>query len=397
MNTDAPDGSDEGASHRHRPRDTAVTGKQDDAEDHADSGDAHRVSPAHILDPRLRFEGQRALVWAAVIGLFAFAVFISHSLLVIFGALVFAAMLDGGARLLGRVLPVGRRWRVALILLLTAAFLYWLATFAGAQIAREASELPSIVQDQLGRLENWASRNGVGFGLSQLQSFSGQVMSGVGTLTRALTGIAGGVTTIILIVIIGIYVAFEPRLYERGVEWFAPREHRSSFSVTLDRMAHTLRRLMAGRLLGMAVEGVFTWIALAIAGVPMAALLGILTGLLAFIPNIGAFVSGLLMVLVGLSVDFETALYAFGIYLFVQTFDGYVVIPMIARKTVDLAPALVLGFQLIMGIVFGILGLLLADPLMAMIKVALERRAEETEDAENMVDGRTASGIASGS
>ena len=66
-------------------------------------------------------------------------------------------------------------------------------------------------------------------------------------------------------------------------------------------------------------------------------------------------------------------------YFFIQNFDGYVVIPMIAKKTVDLAPALVLATQLVMGVVFGIIGILLADPLLAMIKVALERRAEENE------------------
>ena len=70
-------------------------------------------------------------------------------------------------------------------------------------------------------------------------------------------------------------------------------------------------------------------------------------------------------------------LYTIFVYFLVQSFDGYVVIPMIARKTVDLAPALVLGAQLIMGVLFGILGLFLADPLMAMLKVTLERRAEK--------------------
>ena len=80
--------------------------------------------------------------------------------------------------------------------------------------------------------------------------------------------------------------------------------------------------------------------------------------------------------------------YTIFVYLFVQNFDGYVVIPMIAKKTVDLAPALVLAFQLIMGILFGILGLFLADPLLAMIKVALERRAEQA-DQDNQTRGAT--------
>ena len=113
-----------------------------------------------------------------------------------------------------------------------------------------------------------------------------------------------------------------------------------------------------------------------VGAVPMAALLAILTGLLAFVPNLGAIISGVLMVLVGFSGGLDMGLYTIGVYLFVQNFDGYVVVPMIARKTVDLAPALVLAAQLVMGILFGILGLFLADPLLAMIKVALERRAE---------------------
>jgi predicted PurR-regulated permease PerM len=140
---------------------------------------------------------------------------------------------------------------------------------------------------------------------------------------------------------------------------------------------------MAGRLLGMAVEGFATWILLQIYGVPMAALLGLLTGLLAFLPNIGAPISGLLMILVGFSGGVDMGIYCIIVYAVVQTVDGYVIVPIVARKTVDLAPALVLGAQLIMGILFGILGLFLADPLVAMIKIWLEREAarNETKDS----------------
>ena len=151
---------------------------------------------------------------------------------------------------------------------------------------------------------------------------------------------------------------------------------RDDYYVTLNRMAFTLRRLMAGRLVGMVFEGVFIWAMLFIYGVPMAALLGIITGMLAFLPNIGAIISGALMILVGFSGGTEMGLYTIVVYFVVQTFDGYIVVPLIARKTVDLAPALVLAMQLIMGILFGVLGLFLADPLMAMTKVWLERRAE---------------------
>lgn len=341
------------------------------------------ASPAYISNPQLRLEMHKAMVWVGVIGLAALAVYISQSLLVIFAALVFASMIDGGARLIGRYLPIPRTLRIVMVLLLAIAFLVWLGYFAGSQIAEQAATLPAIVEKQLNEIIALAQQNGMQVSLSDAQSMANQVVSGVGTVTRAIGGIAGIIGTTAIILIIGIYVALEPNLYERGVEWMAPRGERSELRKTLAEMALTLRRLMAGRIVGMVFEGFFTWVALEMFGVPMAALLGILTGLLAFIPNIGAVVSGLLMATVGFSVSVETGLAAVAIYFVVQTFDGYVVIPMIARKTVDLPPALVLGAQLIMGLLFGIIGLLLADPLLAMLKVALVRRSEANQAAQD--------------
>ena len=353
------------------------------------------ASPAYISNPQLRLEMHKAMVWVGVIGLAALAVYISQSLLVIFAALVFASMIDGGARLIGRYLPIPRTLRIVMVLLLAIAFLVWLGYFAGSQIAEQAATLPAIVEKQLNEIIALAQQNGMQVSLSDAQSMANQVVSGVGTVTRAIGGIAGIIGTTAIILIIGIYVALEPNLYERGVEWMAPRGERSELRKTLAEMALTLRRLMAGRIVGMVFEGFFTWVALEMFGVPMAALLGILTGLLAFIPNIGAVVSGLLMATVGFSGSVETGLAAVAIYFVVQTFDGYVVIPMIARKTVDLPPALVLGAQLIMGLLFGIIGLLLADPLLAMLKVALVRRSEANQAAQDSEYAAAAAAAAS--
>ncbi|WP_340589418.1 AI-2E family transporter [Erythrobacter alti] len=346
------------------------------------------ASPARISSPELRFEAWRALTWTTVVGLVALAVYISQSLLVIFGAMVLATMIDGGSRLLGRVLPIARVWRVSIVLASAVLLLGWLTIFAGSTISQEAAQFPSIVQEQAQQLFGWMRAQGLQIDIGMVQSMGSQAASGFGTVTRALGGLLGGITTLVLIAIIGIYVAFEPRLYERGVAWMMPRERRSAFLETASRMGYTMRRLMFGRLVGMVVEGIFTYAMLVGYGlvtgdaIPMAALLAILTGLLAFVPNIGAIISGVLMVLVGFSGGAQMGIYTIVVYFLVQNIDGYIVIPMIARKTVDLAPALVLSMQLIMGILFGILGLFLADPLLAMIKVALEQRAK-SKDAED--------------
>ncbi len=338
-----------------------------------------RSSPTSITDTQLRFEAKRAFVWTVVIGLVILAVYISQSLLVIFGAMVFAAMIDGGARLIGRALKIARLWRVAIVLLLTVLFFVCLATYAGSQISQEAAQLPQIIEEQLGQAIVWLDGQGFAIDQKDVQNLAGNLMSGVGTVTRAIGGILGGLTTLLLVGIIGIYISVEPDLYERGFAWMLPKHRRSDFYITASRMGATMRRLMAGRLVGMVFEGIFTWVLLSFYGVPMAALLAILTGLLAFIPNIGALIAGVLMVLVGFSGGTDMGIYTIFVYFLVQTFDGYVIIPLIAKKTVDLAPALVLAAQLIMGILFGILGLFLADPMLAMIKVMLERRAEQND------------------
>lgn len=357
-------------------------------------------SPSHIEDPRIRNEARRAFVWTAVVGLAVLLVYIAQPLLVVFGALVFASMIDGGARLLGRVLPIGRGWRVTLVLLFALLFFVWLGYFAGTTISQEAARFPTLIEQQLDETLDWARQQGFDVRYSQLQNYVSSIGSGLSTFTAALSGIAGGVATLILIVVIGIYVAVDPKLYERGVAWMMPSRMRQGLYETLAEMARTMRRLMAGRLAGMVLEGLLTYVLLRFGGlpfgidpVPMAALLAILTGLLAFIPNLGAIVSGLLMVLVGFSGGVEMGIFTIVVYLLVQNFDGYVVIPMIAKTTVDLAPALVLAAQLVMGILFGIIGLLFADPLLAMIKVALERRARTVEDD---ASGKDAVGIRHG-
>jgi predicted PurR-regulated permease PerM len=232
---------------------------------------------------------------------------------------------------------------------------------------------------QAERILAWANsmhlmENGI-----DVQQIGSQLMGSLGRLGSAVSSALGIVTSAIMILVIGIFIAVEPRLYQRGVAWMLPSDSRDRFFRTAERMGFVMRRLMAGRLIGMAVEGVATWLLLMAGGVPMAALLGILTGLLAFLPNIGAIISGILIVLAGFSVSTDAGLWAIGVYFVVQTVDGYLIVPYVAKKTVDMAPALVLGAQLLAGALFGLMGLMLADPMVAMIKTALEQKSDDDQ------------------
>lgn len=81
----------------------------------------------------------------------------------------------------------------------------------------------------------------------------------------------------------------------------------------------------------------------------------------------------------------NTGLYAFGVYMAVQIVDGYLIVPMVAKRATDLAPALVLGAQILFGALFGIMGLFLADPIVAMIKVYLEERSKALSGKKTLI------------
>jgi predicted PurR-regulated permease PerM len=338
-------------------------------------GHVEQVGPTEVRDPLVRQELKKASVWFGL-GLAILAlIFLAQPLLLIFAGIVLASMLDGGARLLGRFLPIRRGFRLALVTLLAVAFVVWTFYYAGATLVGQAEILRIAVTNQVNRILAWANGVGLVQGGVQLDQLSGQLMGTLGRLGSAVSTAVGAITSVVMILVIGIFFATEPRLYQRGVAWMLPMGSRAAFYRTAETMGFTLRRLMAGRLVGMAFEGIGTGILLAFGGIPMAALLGIITGLLAFLPNIGAPISGVLMVLAGFSVGTGSGIWAIIVYFVIQNVDGYLVVPYVARRTVDLAPAVVLSAQLLFGALFGILGLMLADPIVAMIKVALEQRS----------------------
>lgn len=337
------------------------------------------ASPHEVRDPATRREIKRAAVWLGLASAIALVVLLVQPLLIIFAGLVFAAMLDGGVRLLKRVLPIGRGWRLLIVCLLTVAFLVATFWLLGVQVIEQVTQLRGTLEVQAVRFTSWLSAQGLMPGASDVNGIARQALGSVGKLTTWVGTALGALTTMFMILVIGLFVAMDPKVYDRGLQWMVPEDNRAEFAITVTRMGHTLRRLLFGRILGMVAEGVLTWFALMLGGVPMAMILGILTGLLAFIPNIGAFISGALMIAVGFSAGYETGLWAIGTYLVVQTFDGYVLIPIIAKKTVDMPPALTLGAQILASALFGILGLALADPMTAMIKTAMERRSENVE------------------
>src|SRR5690348_1267881 len=336
-----------------------------------------RPGPAEFRDPLVRREMAKAAVWfgmaLAIIGI----IVLGQPLLLIVGGAIFAVFLDGGVRLLGRFLPIPRGWRLVLVLFFGFGFLGWVFWFAGTTIAAQFEALRAVVTAQFDRLMNFAASLGLMQG--EPTNWRSQLLGGVGRLTSAVGSVIGAVASVIAMIVIGIFLASEPRLYDRGIAWMLPLRARAGFYRIAEHVGFTLRRLLFGRLIAMVFEGVFVWVALTVGGVPMAGLLGLVTGVLAFIPNIGAITSGVLMIAVGFSAGYGHGIWCIVVYFLVHNIDAYVVVPYVARRTVDLAPAVLLAMQLLMAALFGILGVLFADPILATLKVVLVDLSRQQE------------------
>jgi predicted PurR-regulated permease PerM len=183
----------------------------------------------------------------------------------------------------------------------------------------------------------------------------------------------GLLTNLILLIFIAIYVAADPSLYARGVTALVPRPRRPRIAHLLATVDGMLRRWLLGTLVGMIIIGVVTWAGLALLGVPLALALGVLAGLLNFVPYVGPLVSMVPAVLLTLlDGGFGAVGSVILLYLGVQTLEGYVLTPMINRRAVDTPPALLLTSQVIAGVTLGGLGVVLAAPLLAVLTVVVK-------------------------
>ena len=333
-------------------------------------------SPIELQGSRARGALSDAAIWLGLAAAIWLAWHLAAALLLIMAGIVFAAGLDAGARLLGRVWPARQGVRLAVVVLLFVAALLGFFAFAGVQLASQFAQLKATLSAQTHRLSSLAAEFGIQTGDDPLATLKAQLGGSIGQITSVLGSAAGAVGGLLLIVTFGIFVAADPRVYERGIAWLTPEAKRAENGRLLAAMAAMLRRWVAGRLALMVFEGTLIAVGLAITGVPLAALLGLVAGVFAFVPNLGALASGALIVAVGFSAGTTTGFWAIGVYLTVQLADN-IINPMIEKRAVDLAPAVVLAAQLLFGVLFGILGVTMADPIVALVKVALTKRTDQ--------------------
>jgi len=170
----------------------------------------------------------------------------------------------------------------------------------------------------------------------------------------------------VVVFVVGFYGALEPRTYEHGLLVLIPTGRRDRAEEVLKEVIHTLRWWVLGQLVPMTVLGVATMISLWLLGVPLAFTLGLFTGVMIFVPYIGALLSEIPAVLIALRQSPTTMVYVIVLYLVIHGLEGYILTPLVQRRAVRLPPVLTVLAQLFMWIIAGFLGVALATPLAAV-------------------------------
>jgi predicted PurR-regulated permease PerM len=309
---------------------------------------------------------RRVLFVLGAVLLLALLWHLADVLVLVFGAVVVAVALRAFAGRLEqwRVPP---RWSLAAALLLLLAFgtlvVAWIGDPLAEQLIRLREGLPAALEratawlrgHRIGvtALEYWASLRQDSLPWSRLLGVAGTALGALGTLT--------------LIVITGVYLAADPGLYRRGVLSLLPPARRADIAEALDRSAAGLRKWLVGQSLSMLFVGGATALGLLALSVPLALAIGLISGLLAFIPFFGALVGGGLAVLVAFMEGPQTALHVLILCIAIQQVEGHVLMPLVQRWAVSLPPVLGLMSTLVFGVLFGVIGVLFATPMMVVV------------------------------
>lgn len=331
-----------------------------------------------------RFFGRVATaLGVATLFVFAFLVVFygGHVLLVAFAGLLLAIYFRGLGAFIGRWVPLSTRLLVGGVLLvhmgLAVLFAWYAAPLLETQGKELAEQLPVAVDELRSFLRDQAWGRPVLGALPDSSSLSLSTFRSMGIFSSSFSFLVD----IVVILIVGIYGALEPQLYRRGFLLLFPPRLRPEASSVTDESVATLRHFILGLFASATIIGVCSSIGLAILGVPLPIFMGLLAGLLTFIPNIGPLLSVVPPALLALMQSPTLALWVLLLYGALQFLESYVITPLIQRRAVALPPALLVLAQVLLGVLAGPMGIAMAAPLLALTLVLAKRLHVERPDA----------------
>jgi predicted PurR-regulated permease PerM len=355
-----------------------------------------------------RLQARNDLAWAISVGgigvvafaaLLLFTWYFAATLFLIFAGILLGVTLNAMTNMLGCVVKLPHALRLTVVCLVLAGLLSGVIFLGGATIAHQATALSDTIKSQLIGVKSFLEKNGIDTSYLDIGNSAakpaasstpgtpgppathnlpsaGDIASSGGAIVsqtlKLLLGTLSAVGNFFIVLFLGLTFAAQPGVYRKGLLFMAPARHRASATIIVDRIGETLERWLIAQIITMAVVFFVTWIGLTLIGIQSSFILGIQAGLLTFIPTVGALLGGLIVVLASLASGWVAAASAFALFLGVHALESYILTPMLQRQALEIPPATLFAFQILLGVVFGIWGLALALPLMAIVKVMID-------------------------
>jgi predicted PurR-regulated permease PerM len=248
------------------------------------------------------------------------------------------------------------------------AVLFW---FMGTKIANQVSVLSDTLPHTISTAKAKIAETDIGRKI--LDNLSDDNSDQIFTTARQFFSTSFGVLgDLYIILFLAIFFTTNPDLYKNGIISLIPEEKKDLGRHVINRISLSLKGWLKGMMLSMVLVFILLTIGLGIMSIPVALVLALLTGLLKLIPNFGSLVAMIPGVLLGLTISTNTAIIVALMYIVTQTVVSYVVTPIIQKKMIDLPPALTILAQVLMGTLSGVLGVILAVPLLAILMILVD-------------------------
>lgn len=310
-------------------------------------------------------------------GLFVLGYLISDVLLLVFAAILIAVGLDGCARAAARHSPLTRGWALVAVASSIAFIILGSLTLTATGLIQQFQDLGEQVTDFWERVQDWLANRSEIDVIDEITPENGQISDAAGDmLGHAMTfGISalGAISSLAIIIVLSGFLAANPALYRGGLIRLVRPDRRAVAEDTLSSIAHALRWWFLGQLVSMALLGVTVGVGLLLLGIDLWFALAVLTALLTFVPFLGPLIATVPIVAVGFAEGTQTGLIVLAGYLVIQNIEGSFITPLIQKKAVNLAPALLITTQVLLSLAFGIVGLILAAPLTIAAMVSVQK------------------------
>jgi predicted PurR-regulated permease PerM len=296
--------------------------------------------------------------------------------LLLFLGILLAILLNGVSNFLSQKTRIPFVLSMFIFILLILGILVGIGWYAGPNLIEQYKILREQIPSAINNLEDIFARRGWAEYLLPDQVKMDQVFSNSSSFFSGIAGIfstaAGFLASIFFILFVAIYMAIDPDIYLNNFITIFSKDRRERAREIFSLLGNGLRWWLIGRFASMAVVGIMTTVLLFIAGINMAVFLGLIAAMFSFVPYIGPTASGIPAIIVALSDEPIKALYVIVIYSLIQFIESYFITPLIQERAVSMPPALLITVQVLMGLLFGLLGVLLATPLTVVLIILVQ-------------------------